>query len=402
MSALQIYDPRERRLVALADAALSPLGWFARRPPPGPVRRVLLLRLERIGDLLMTLDAIAAARRAWPEADIDLAVGRWNHALAQLIPGLHAVERADAPWLARAGESPAGWRALLAQARRWRRRRYDLVLNFEPDIRSNLIAWLSGASRRVGFWTGGGGRFLTEAIAYAPDRHVAANTAALVDLAAGRTIPAAESSDVPMLQPSADAEARARVLLESAPRPWVGVHASGGRESKQWHLDRFAAVASALSRDRGATIVLTGSAADRLMVDDVKARLAGVRVVDASGSLDLPTLAAVLARLDVLVTGDTGPMHLAAAMRTPIVALFGPSNPTRYGPLTPVARVIRVDLPCSPCGQVRLPPVRCRGHVPECLDRITVEDVVAAANAMLDRAGLAPAAAGRTGAGRRA
>jgi ADP-heptose:LPS heptosyltransferase len=69
---------------------------------------------------------------------------------------------------------------------------------------------------------------------------------------------------------------------------------------------------------------------------------------------------------------------------TAIVALFGPSNPARYGPLARTQRVLRVDLPCSPCGQVRLPPARCRGHVPECLDRIDVERVVAAALDLLD------------------
>jgi ADP-heptose:LPS heptosyltransferase len=99
--------------------------------------------------------------------------------------------------------------------------------------------------------------------------------------------------------------------------------------------------------------------------------------------LDLVTLAAALASFDVLITGDTGPMHLAAAVDTPVVALFGPSHPARYGPLATRQRVIRIDLPCSPCGQVRLPPARCRGHVPDCLDGIRVETVVAAAAELL-------------------
>jgi ADP-heptose:LPS heptosyltransferase len=162
------------------------------------------------------------------------------------------------------------------------------------------------------------------------------------------------------------------------------VHASGGRESKQWHLDRFAAVARALARERGATIVLTGSTADRPLIDHVRQALHDVPVVDAGGSLDLPALAALLEELDLVITGDTGPMHLASVMGTPVVALFGPSNPARYGPHASLERILRVDLPCSPCGQVRLPPERCRGHVPECLDRILVEDVVAAAREVLD------------------
>ena len=109
MAGLQIYAPRERRLVALADAMLSPLGWFRRRPAAStPVKRVLLLRLERIGDLLMTLDAIAAARTAWPGATIDLAVGSWNRDLAKLIPGLGTVITLDVPWRGPRGGG-GGW-----------------------------------------------------------------------------------------------------------------------------------------------------------------------------------------------------------------------------------------------------------------------------------------------------
>jgi ADP-heptose:LPS heptosyltransferase len=184
-----------------------------------------------------------------------------------------------------------------------------------------------------------------------------------------------------------DAKSRANTLLGQARRPLIGVHASGGRESKQWHLDRFADVARELARQRGGTIVLTGAKSDRPLVDAVAARLGGISKIDVCGTLDLVDLAAVLSRLDVLVTGDTGPMHLAAAVSTPVVALFGPADPRRYGPSASLQRILRVDLPCSPCGLVRLPPERCRGHVPDCMDGIRVDTVVAATLEVLDEAG---------------
>ena len=111
MPGLQIKAPRERALVGAADALLRPLTWIGRRrpTPAGPVARVLLLRLERIGDLLMTLEAIALARRTWPGATIDLAVGSWNLPLANLIPGIGTVHTADVPWLAREREGDR-WR----------------------------------------------------------------------------------------------------------------------------------------------------------------------------------------------------------------------------------------------------------------------------------------------------
>jgi ADP-heptose:LPS heptosyltransferase len=381
---LQIYDPRERMLVGLADLALSPAAWFQRRgQPPGTVQRVLLMRLERIGDLLMVLEAIRDARAAWPGAEIDLAVGSWNLSIARLIPGITRIEVADAPWLARGGAN-ASVGAIIGRARDWRNRGYDIVVNFEPDIRSNFLAWLTGAPRRYGYWTGGGGRLLTDASPYVPTTHVSVNARQLIAHATGRTPASPDRSAAAHLVPPPEAAAAADKVLQGRQGPFIGVHASGGRESKQWHLDRFAAVARKLAETRHATIVLTGAPGDRLLVNAVRDGLKGVRVIDASGTLDLPALGALLARLDLLITGDTGPMHLAAGVGTPLVALFGPSNPLRYGPLGTHQRILRIDLPCSPCGRVRLPPERCRGHVPDCLDGISVETVVAAANDLLD------------------
>jgi lipopolysaccharide heptosyltransferase II len=386
---LQIPVPRERLIVGLADLALAPLAWArSHAPAPAEPRRILLLRLERIGDLLMVLDAIGAARATWPDAEIDLAVGSWNAPLASCLRGISHVHVLDVPWLAREGTG-LSWQALIGRARDWRTRRYDLVLNFEPDIRSNILAWLTGAPRRLGYWTAGGGALLTDALAYAPASHVSANALDLVRHAAGDRLKTPTPG--PHVAPTAAAIAAADAALAGAQgNRLVGLHVSGGRESKQWHLSRFAEVGRAMAAD-GHTLVLTGGSGDRRMVDEVRAALGPIealgpdaRVIDIAGALDLPATAAVLARLDLLITGDTGPMHLAAAVGTPVVALFGPSDPRRYGPLADKQRVLRVQLPCSPCGMVRMPPERCRGHVPDCMDGITVDVVVRAARELLD------------------
>lgn len=384
---LQIQDPRERRLVAIADTVLAtvtlPASLFRRRAVSAP-RRILLLRLERIGDLLMTLPAIAAVRASAPGADIDLVVGGWNAPIAACIPGLRRVETLDAGWLAR-GKNALGFAALAARARRWRRERYDLAINFEGDIRSNALMWLSGAPRRAGFDMAGGGPLLTDAVAFDPRRHVSENAMRLVAVAFAGS-PGTGRAE---LQLPDDRRRAAEQLLAPASRngdrrPLVGIHASGGRAIKQWHAERFAEVARLLREQRGASIVLTGTPDERALVSQV-AGLLGGDVIDLCGRADLTTLAAVIERLDLLVTGDTGPMHLAAALGTPVVALFGPSDPARWGPMHGNARVLRVDLPCSPCNRIRNPPARCVGHVPECLDRLETSSVVSAALDLLDR-----------------
>jgi ADP-heptose:LPS heptosyltransferase len=374
---LQISDPWERGLVRAADAAIAPVGWI-KSPAARPARRVLLLRLERIGDLVMALDGIATVRAELPDAEIDLVVGSWNASLAALIPGLTRVETLDAPWLAR-GAGAAGaagaatWSGLIRSARTWRERRYDLAVNFEPDIRSNFLLWIAGAPRRVGYWTAGGGAFLTTATDYEPSAHVATNAVRLARAATGARESGSDAGARARLDPPDSARRDAARLLDQRASPIVGVHTSGGRAIKQWPPERFRELARRLIDEREATIVLTGGDSDRELVRAVKADLPPSRVIDLCGTLDLTMLAAVIERLDLFVTGDTGPMHVAHAVGTPTVSIFGPSDPIRYAGRDPQHRVVRIDLPCSPCNRIRRPPARCTGHTPDCLAGVTVD-----------------------------
>lgn len=378
--------------MGLADVLLSPVAGLRRLRPSrrehGERSTVLLLRLERIGDLLMSLEAIQAVRARAPHARIELVVGSWNESLARLIPGIDRVETLDARWLARSRRA-AGWGAMLGTARRWRARRFDLAINFEGDIRSNALLWLSGAKRRIGFGMAGGGPLLTDSVPYDPTSHVAVNSMRLVERAFGSppADPRTAAHEFLRLQLPGEARAQAADLVRRAPEdaPLIGIQASGGRDIKQWDPACFAEVAAKLVRSHSARIVLTGSAADRAVVDRLKAAWSdGIESIDLCGNLDLVTLAAVLERLTVFVTGDTGPMHLAAAVGTPIVALFGPSEPARWGPLAASARIVRIDLPCSPCNRIRRPPARCVGRVPDCLAGITASRVYDAVVSVID------------------
>ena len=129
--------------------------------------------------------------------------------------------------------------------------------------------------------------------------------------------------------------------------------------------------------------MLTGAPGDREQIDLVRAGLPPERALDLSAGSDLLTVAAVIQQLDLFVTGDTGPMHLAHAVGTPIVAIFGPSDPKRYAPRGLRDEVVRIDLPCSPCNRIRLPPARCTGHTPDCLAGIDTARGLAAIDDVL-------------------
>ena len=276
----------------------------------------------------------------------------------------------------------------MQRARAWRRKAYDLAINFEPDIRSNLLMALSGARRRAGFVSGGGGAVLTDAIAPDPHAHIAENAKALVAGAFARITPSVAQTDFPSrLHIPEEARRRAAELVATPKHgaPLVGIQPAAGRRIKEWDPVRFAEVGAALARTRDASVVLIGSTADKPVVDAVRAAWPGdVPVVELPADIDLVLLAAVLERLTLFITGDTGPMHIAAAVDTPVLAVFGPSLPTRYAPLSARSRIVRIDISCSPCNLMRQPPARCLGRVPDCLAGIPSDVVLRAAIEMLD------------------
>jgi ADP-heptose:LPS heptosyltransferase len=241
----------------------------------------------------------------------------------------------------------------------------------------------SGARWTAGYRSGGGGPLLDVALDFDTAAHTTENARRLVAAVFDTAVP---SEQPPTLVVPSDAHENASRLLADAGHPLIGMHVSGGRAIKQWPPERFALVARAIVDDSGATIVLTGAAGDRPMAEIVKAALPRDHVRDVVGHVDLLTLAGIIERMDLLVTGDTGPMHVAGAVGTPVVAIFGPSDPARYAPRGPLDHVVRVDLPCSPCNRIRRPPRRCVGHTPDCLESVSVTAVVTAALTVQDRA----------------
>src|SRR4051812_37182414 len=180
---LNISDRRERALVATADRGLAILSSIARpfrgrrllRTP----ERILALRLERIGDLLMTLPALADIRALAPNAEIELVVGSWNADIARAIDPVTRVQCVDASWLSRDGTG-RGPLALVAAAREWRKTNYDLAINFEPDIRGNVMLAASGAKWTAGYRSGGGGSLLDVALDFDTVAHTTENARRLV------------------------------------------------------------------------------------------------------------------------------------------------------------------------------------------------------------------------------
>jgi len=369
-----------KRLDALLGIPLArALGGPARLLPEQP-RDVLVVRLWGLGNLVLLAPVFAAAagrvRLLTLRRNADFVAAHFPGVAVLTVPEPH-----------HAGFLPA----LLALRSELRREPPDLILDCEQFLRLPLLL-LRCCCRAptVGLDLPGQGRgpLLDRPVRHDPTRHVAETFRAL-GLAAG-------------LQPRpgitalcVDPAARRRVA-ERLPRgggPLVVLHPGSGDHfpGRRWPPGRFAELARGLQAACGAQVVLTGVRDEAALLAAV-ARRSGPAVRSLAGALDAAELVALLARADLLVSNDTGPVHVADAVGTPCVALFGPNTPLRYGPRRRGSRALFADLPCSPCLDDRtMKSSSCRHYA--CMDALAVDAVFNACAAALG-------GAGRTGAAR--
>jgi ADP-heptose:LPS heptosyltransferase len=394
----RIYDPWERLALGALDLparAVFGLAGLAglRRPPTverGSIREVLLLRLDRIGDVLLSLPAIAEVRAALPDARIRLAVGRWSEAVVQAAP-VDEVLVWSAPWVGRPAEGGESTLSVMRSARGLKSARLDLAIDLQGDVRASLLMWLSGARIRAGYANTGGAWLLTHVIPLDETVSWIEQNRRAVEEVLG---PPVERVTVdPLTSEDRDFARRIGETLDlAARRPVVGLHPSGGRRVKQWDLSRWAEVAARLQREFGAMILITGSAADRPLAEDL-ARQLETPPLDVTGRLGVRETMALIETLDLFLSCDTGPMHMACAVDTPSVAIFGPSDPVRFfsgGDGAPGSRhvALRPELWCAPCNLIRRPPAECDGDaMPECLSLVTADAVYREAARLLVEAG---------------
>jgi len=272
-----------------------------------------------------------------------------------------------------------GLGGMVRLARRLRRERFDLAVVPHRSLRTAVVYALAGIPRRIGFDASRGAWLFHEIVHRDRTRHDVLRNLALLGplgVAAGD----APELHVPVAR---EAAARAEELLGSVGRPRIGIAPSSVWETKRWTEDGFGAVAGMLGRE-GAAIVLLGAPGDEPSARRI-AGGAGVPVVDLTGRTDLATLVAVVDRLDVLIANDSAPMHIAAARRTPVVAVFCATTPALgYGPWSEAATVIEAALECRPCA--RHGGRRCPRGTDDCRYLVEAPMVARAVRHLLDRA----------------
>ncbi len=327
--------------------------------------RVLIVKLSALGDVINSLPVSMAIHAQRPEAVVDWLVESPNAGILAGHPALNEV-------LVSPRHGPRGGLTgrLARFARELRGRRYDVVLDLQGLMKSAIFVKFSRADRKIGFR---GGKeplaawALTERLpAYDPERHALER---YLDLLAPLGLERPARSEFGLAPTPADT-ARARALLEGSgqARPLVLLHPMAKWESKLWPVAHWVHLARLLA-GAGFDLALTGSGQDKAVTGAMAGALRGQTGLagsmrDLAGQADLKTLAALQSLAAAVVSTDTGTMHLAAALGTPVVALFGPTSARRTGPYGPGHQVLSLGLGCQPCFRRRCPRPRCLEELP--------------------------------------
>jgi len=388
---------RSLRLAILRAFAALPFP----RPSPestGKPARILLIRPDHIGDLLFATPAWRVLRRTCPDAHLAAMVGPWGKAVVKNNPHLDEIIICEFPAFSRQPKASflAPYRLLRQSAAQLRAQRFDLALVLRFDHWwGALLARLAGIPQRLGHDIPECRPFLTEALPYNSRRHEVQQNLVLIAAALhsmGRPVPEnLLSSDLAQQHPLEwainlqDSDYVAGYLAERGVGPGeqpIAIHPGAGAPVKQWLPEAWAQVADTLAASYRARVVITGSANELDLAWSVSARMGSDAIV-AAGDTSLTQLAALFARCRLVLGPDCGPLHLAVAVGTPTVHLYGPVDAAKFGPWGAPEKhlVVTSGRACIPCNRLDYSREELAEH--PCVREISTQSVLEAARKLL-------------------
>ena len=340
------------------------------------MKKILVLRYRFIGDTILTVPFLRNLRRAEPDAYICWVVAPGSSDVIQGIPYIDELKYWDPVTIH--ADSRGAHRTLSAKwtfIKELRAKRYDKVYVLKRSLSSAIIARLSGAPERIGFDTEGRGFLLTKKVPYRHDQHEVQN---FLDVLRADNIPVNDDNLEAWLTESEKtfADAFLRPAVVEPDEMVIALHPFAANPSRAWHADNFIELANRLQELYRVRILVFGGKRDVPAAKRFQENISPAPIM-AVGTTSLRESMALLARCGLLVCNDSGIMHLAAALQIPLVALFGPQSPIKFGPWGENCRIIYKQLPCSPCKQKFFQECEpSHRFVPECVEAISVAEVL--------------------------
>jgi len=342
-----------------------------------PIERIVVRGTNWVGDAVMTIPALRQLRRLFPDAHITLATRAWAEGLfadSDFLDDLQVHEG-------------SGLRSVVQQVRQWRKRNFDLAVLLPNSLETALVASLARVPLRIGYATDGRQALLTHPLALPEWRESKHEVFYYLKIVAELEWLAMQEQSFLATQP--DGSLEVSEARKSTARDFL--RARGVREgnllvalcpgsinsrAKRWPAERYAALADRLINELGAQVLLVGANAEAGVSQEVSGQMRNQPLI-LTGQTDLAELVATLSLVDLLVTNDTGPAHIASALGRPTLVIFGPTNPLTTRPFSPLGEIVRKPPYCAPC-MLRDCPIDHR-----CMTAITPADVFERARTLL-------------------
>jgi lipopolysaccharide heptosyltransferase I len=357
-SSLTGIDPSRRRALL---RELSEKAEAKYRKSKSEPKNILIIKPSSLGDIVMALPALSALRRSFPDAKISWLVRTEFAPLLKNHPDLSEVILFDRKFLGHSWYNPRAFAALISLIRKLRRGRFDAVIDLQGLFRTAAFAWLTGCPKRLGMADARefGHIFYTAKVPQDSESIHLVDYYLKIVQAAGASALGVRFS-LPVDSAAAD---KVKNLLKTN-----GVNAdyavfvpTSAQQNKCWPAENFAALADRVSKDFGLSIIATGAPSEKDAVEALRSK-AKVPIANFAGATSIPELVALLNGAKFVISNDTGPGHIAAALGIPVVMLFGPTNPARVHPynrpqcavaVEPAGRGLKADS-CDPKHDIKL------------------------------------------------
>lgn len=344
------------------------------------IDRIVVRGTNWVGDAVMTVPALRSLRQLFPSAKIVLATRPWAKGLFSEVDFLDGLMVHEI----------SGLKSVINQVKQWRAQNFDLAVLFPNSLESALVASIARVPFRIGYATDGRQRLLTHPLEL-PDwrsiRHEVYYYLNIVEQLQRWARPASVLHLNPSVTLTASSDARVNALsmlhnrginsVGSDDRPLIALcPGSTNSRAKRWPTDRYAKLADLLITDLNAEVLLIGSKAEAPVSEEVQQQMQK-RCTLLTGETNLEELVALLSVVDLLITNDTGPAHIASALNRPTLVIFGPTNPLTTRPFSETGEIVREPPDCAPC-MLRDCPIDHR-----CMTAISPEQVFSRARLLL-------------------
>lgn len=398
------------RLVGFPRALAASKQVRAASLPVAPAPRILLVRPDHLGDMVLTTPILDALKRAIPGAHITMMVGPWASEIVARHPAIDRLLVFPFPGFRRASQNPLEpYLSLVSAARQVRRGQYDLAINLRPDFWwGAALLYLAAIPRRIGYALPPGAAFLSQALPVCSPELASISSLRLASAGlqalgyAPLAAPFTPERYPAIFQPREEEQRQVAERLRAAgideQTPVIVIHAGTGAAVKLWRNEAWARCAGALlklvparlTNALPARIILTGSKNERPILEEIASAMDGPRLLLTD--LTVGQLAALLGRASLVLGVDNGPLHLAVSQGTPTLTIFGPTDPRVFGPWGHPERHLVIastqkcaSCPAIPCNRLDFTPDELPLH--PCTRLVKEEEVLSAVERMIKDVG---------------